>query len=258
MSKFQGIFLSLILFLFATASLAENIPWDVMDQGGRTRTTTIYKLLDASGQGAIGRMTSPNYYNLSAGYILPMTITVVADFSVTPTAGCAPLTVNFSDSSTGNVLLWSWDFGDGDTGTIQNPTHTYTNPGTYTVSLIVSDTYGSYTRSRADYLMVECCSTVAADSSGTPAAGCAPLTVNFSDSSTGDILTWLWDFGDGDTSTVQNPTHTYFNPGIHTVSLTISDTCGSDTETKVAYIEVISPAILRGCMESRLTSIRPY
>ena len=80
----------------------------------------------------------------------------VADFTASGTAGCVPLSVGFADSSTGNVLPWSWDLdGDGaaDT-TIRNPTHTYTTPGTYTVTLTVSGECGSDSRTMTDYITV--------------------------------------------------------------------------------------------------------
>ena len=68
--------------------------------------------------------------------------------------------------------------------------------------------------------------------------GRAPLTVNFSDQSTGSITSWEWDLGDGSTSTQQNPSHTYTDSGTYTVSLTATGPGGSDTETKTGYIEV--------------------
>jgi len=65
-----------------------------------------------------------------------------ADFSVTPTSGVAPLSVNFSDLSSGSVTSWTWNFGDGNSSTVQNPAHTYTAPGNYTVSLVVEGLHG--------------------------------------------------------------------------------------------------------------------
>jgi PKD repeat protein len=74
-----------------------------------------------------------------------------------------------------------------------------------------------------------------AEFSAQPLSGAAPLTVNFTDQSTNFPTSWLWDFGDGDTSTSQHPSHIY-DPGIYTVTLTISNTAGSDTETKPGYV----------------------
>ena len=70
-------------------------------------------------------------------------------------------------------------------------------------------------------------------------SGPVPLTVNFTDQSTGDITSWSWDFGDGATSTEQNPSHTYTDAGTYTVSLAVTGPCGSDTEVKVNFITVL-------------------
>ena len=72
-------------------------------------------------------------------------------------------------------------------------------------------------------------------------SGVAPLTANFSDTSTGDITDWLWNFGDGETSIEENPVHTYDNTGTYTVSLTVSSPGGSDSEVKADYITVSEP-----------------
>jgi len=77
-----------------------------------------------------------------------------------------------------------------------------------------------------------------ADFTTDPITGFAPLTVNLVDKSTGQIDSWLWDFGDGSTSTDQHPFHTYLNSGTYTVSLTVTGLGGSDTETKTDYVTV--------------------
>ncbi|MDA3910553.1 MAG: PKD domain-containing protein [Bacteroidales bacterium] len=78
----------------------------------------------------------------------------VADFSADITEACGNLTVQFTDLSTENPTSWEWDFGDGNTSTDQSPQHVYTNPGTYTVSLIVTNVGGSDTQSMTDYIHV--------------------------------------------------------------------------------------------------------
>jgi PKD repeat protein len=78
----------------------------------------------------------------------------LADFTSDVVSGAAPLTVNFTDTSTGNVSSWSWDFGDGGTSTQQNPSHDYLTPGTYTVVLQVTGPGGSDTRTRTGYITV--------------------------------------------------------------------------------------------------------
>jgi PKD repeat protein len=87
------------------------------------------------------------------------------------------------------------------------------------------------------------CVAPTAEFSATPITGLAPLRVQFTDMSTGTVTSWLWDFGDGKTSTAQNPTNTYMKEGKYTVSLTVSGSCGEDTETKVNYIIVLSERV---------------
>ncbi len=74
--------------------------------------------------------------------------------------------------------------------------------------------------------------------SGVPTSGIKPLDVTFSDASTGNVTSWLWDFGDGNSSTQQNPTHTYVDGGLFTVSLTVTGPTGSNTSTLTDYVDV--------------------
>ena len=78
-----------------------------------------------------------------------------ADFSAVVTTGPAPLTVQFTDTSTGNPTGWSWNFGDGKTSTIQNPVHTYTNAGIYSVSLRITTTTGGYRMLKTGLISVQ-------------------------------------------------------------------------------------------------------
>jgi PKD repeat protein len=77
-----------------------------------------------------------------------------ANFSATPTSGTVPLTVNFTDTSTGKVDSWTWSFGDGLGSNEQNPSHTYTDPGTYTVTLTVTGPEGPETETKSNYIKV--------------------------------------------------------------------------------------------------------
>ena len=165
---------------------------------------------------------------------------VTADFTASPTHGDAPLTVAFSDLSSGSPAQWSWDFGDGTTSTAQSPSHTYATPGTYTVTLTVTDANGNTnTKTRTDFVIVEA---LAADFSATPTSGFAPLQVSFTDRSTGLATGWRWDFGDGSTSTDRNPAHAYAAAGSYTVKLTVTDAAGNThTTTKEAYITALEP-----------------
>ncbi len=165
----------------------------------------------------------------------------VANFSGSPTSGTEPLTVNFTDLSTNSPTSWSWTFGDGGSSTAQNPSHQYTSAGTYTVSLTATNASGSDVETKTNYITVNACTAPVANFSGSPTSGTAPLTVNFTDLSSGSPTSWSWTFGDGGSSTAQNPSHTYTGAGTYTVSLTATNSCGSDGETKTAYITVTEP-----------------
>jgi len=165
----------------------------------------------------------------------------VANFSATPMSGNTPLTVQFTDLSSGNTTSWLWNFGDGGTSTNQNPNHTYTTPGSYTVSLTATNSGGSDTVVGGSPIVVNNVAAPVANFSATPMSGYAPLTVQFTDLSSGGATSWLWDFGDGSTSTSQNPSHTYNIVGSYTVSLTASNNGGSDTVLGGAPVIVGNP-----------------
>lgn len=130
------------------------------------------------------------------------------------------LTVSYSDSSS-NATNWLWDFGDGSSDTVQNPIHSYSSSGTYNTCLVISNACSSDTL--CDSVTVSCPNPVSlfsySDSS---------LTVNFIDS-TINPASWMWNFGDGQSDTVQNPIHTYDSGGDYNVCLIASNTCGTDT-----------------------------
>ncbi|TVP43470.1 MAG: PKD domain-containing protein, partial [Mongoliibacter sp.] len=163
---------------------------------------------------------------------------VSADFRANTTFGCGPRTVNFLDQSEG-ATSWNWDFGDGTTSTEQNPSHTYQSPGAYTVSLSINT--GSTcadSNTRSNYIQVV---GPEVEFTSNITRGCGPLEVSFTNQSItpSPPTSFSWDFGDGQTSTEINPTHTYASPGIFTVSLTIRDLDGcTRTLTKVDFIEV--------------------
>ncbi|MFA5445224.1 MAG: DUF2341 domain-containing protein [Bacteroidales bacterium] len=160
----------------------------------------------------------------------------VTTFTASPTAGLAPLTVQFTDISAGTPTSWLWNFGDGGTSTTQNPQHTYAAPGTYSVNLTATNEYGSDYELKTDYITVY--SPITAQFTANVTGGTAPVSVQFTDLSTGGPTAWSWTFGDGNTSTDQNPAHTYTTAGTHTVTLAASHPYDSDTETKTSYITV--------------------
>jgi len=161
----------------------------------------------------------------------------VADFSGTPTNGQEPLTVAFTDLSTNSPTAWSWTFGDSTTSTVRNPSHTYTNAGSYTVSLKATNAGGNNTKTKTGYINVTTQPPVA-NFSATPTNGPAPLAVQFTDTSTNVPTSWAWTFGDGNSSTAQSPSHTYTAAGDYTVSLTATNSGGNNTKTITNYIAV--------------------
>ncbi|HNT08752.1 PKD domain-containing protein, partial [Methanoculleus sp.] len=163
--------------------------------------------------------------------------TPVADFTGTPTTGDAPLEVRFADNSTGKPVQWLWEFGDGRIATTKNPITTYRQPGTYTVNLTATYGDGSSSRStKADYITVTRPNPVASFTAD-QTRGNADLPVQFTDTSTGSPTSWAWNFGDGATSTDQNPAHTYTTAGTYTVTLTVSRD-GGPASTKTGQIVV--------------------
>ena len=153
---------------------------------------------------------------------------LVAKFKGIPLSGCAPFSVNFTDTSSGNPNYWKWDLGNSTISFLQNPSTVYLNPGVYDVRLIVNNAAGGKdTLLKPGYITVY--SKPTSNFNGLPRTGCFPLTVSFNDLSaagSGTITSWLWNFGDGVTSTLQNPSHTYTAAGNFTVSLNITNSFG--------------------------------
>jgi PKD repeat protein len=161
----------------------------------------------------------------------------VSNFTSNVVTGVNPTTVTFTDTSTGYPDTFNWTFGDGETSTDQNPSHTYTSLGTYNVTHGVSNSLGSDVETKTDYISITPPPPAAAFS-GYPVYGSAPMVVTFTDASTNTPSSWLWNFGDSssENSTQQNPVHTYAVPGKFTVSLTATNAYGSDVESKSLYV----------------------
>jgi C1A family cysteine protease/uncharacterized membrane protein len=163
----------------------------------------------------------------------------VAGFRGNVTSGTTPLSVAFTDTSTRSPTSWYWDFGDRTNSTVQNPAHVYSRAGRYTVSLRASNTGGSNTLRRTNYITVTAPRPPTAAFTANRVSGKAPLTVTFTDTSSGTPTSWNWSFGDGtQNSTVRNPSHTFSKAGRYTVSFTATNANGSNTATRRTYITV--------------------
>lgn len=190
--------------------------------------------------------TSPSHTYAAAGtYVVTLTVSNAGGNAsksqfVTVSLGSGPAAafeftvsghqVNFVDKSTGNPASWSWSFGDNGTSTQQNPIHTYATAGAYTVTLTVRNSAGENSTSQVV--------TIAA---GTPPKASFEFTTkglqaNFVDTSTNTPTEWSWLFGDGGSSTSQNPIHTYPDSGNFTVTLIVRNGSGQDTASKIVTV----------------------
>jgi PKD repeat protein len=176
-----------------------------------------------------------------------------AGFVASPLLGIRPLTVTFTNTSTTTppgdpTVNYQWDFGDAVTGAWEDPTHVYTVAGTYTVSLVATNAAGSDAFTRTAHILVDHIP-VQAGFTAWPTSGLVPLTVTFTNTSSGDYTVLLWSFGDGATATVTNPIHIYPLPGAYTVTLEASGPGGNDGEEKAGYITILHgiylPVVLR-------------
>lgn len=151
----------------------------------------------------------------------------IAAFTQDVTTGIAPLTVRFTNQSTGSINNISWHFGDGSSATDVNPIHVYNSPGLYTVTLTVTGPGGSSNVSRQ--IGVNSPSAPVAGFNSDRTGGIAPLTVQFNDQSTGNVTGYLWNFSDGAVSTDRNPQHVFAVPGTYNVILTVTGPGGSSS-----------------------------
>src|SRR5690606_13013563 len=142
-----------------------------------------------------------------------------------PATGPPPLNVQFTDTSTdadGTIVARQWNFGDGQSSTLANPSHIYNLPGQYVVTLTVTDNHALTDQFQRTVTVL---APPVADFNFNPSGGPAPLVVQFTDASSdsdGVVVSRLWDFGNGQTSTALNPATTFVTPGTYNVSLTVT------------------------------------
>ncbi len=170
----------------------------------------------------------------------------VASFSSGTMNICPGQTVNYVNQSTGNSATYQWSFEGGNpaTSSVANPTVTYATAGSYDVTLIVTNAAGADTMTIQNYVTV----TPLATANFTQTS--VGLTVNFT-SQVQNATSILWNFGDGQTSTAANPTHTYASEGSYTITLTASNQCGDVTFTKNMLI-VLQPVAMFGATVTQI------
>lgn len=177
---------------------------------------------------------------------LAFNVAPVVAASVTPSTGKIPLAVAFSSAgssdSDGTIDSYVWDFGDGSALSYEaNPSYTYAAPGVYTATLTIRDNNGSEATAPVTVTRVLNLFPTA-QASGTPTSGKSPLNVAFSSAGSADtdgtIASYAWDFGDGNLSSLANPSHAYA-PGEYTATLTVTDDSG---DADIKTVSIVSDA----------------
>jgi PKD repeat protein len=201
-----------------------------------------------------------NYAALTGGYATFKELTGIT-LTPNPTNGVVPLTVSFTSAgvdSAGNAIdNWNWTFGDGSTSTAQNPSHTYTDSGAFSVALFETNNIGGLIAGSAASITV---SPLTVAFTANPTFGNAPLTVSFTsagvDNGGNTIGNWNWTFGDGSTSAAQNPSHTYTLPGTFSPALVATNNLGravaglGPASIKATFGLVYSGLVLNGGFET--------
>jgi PKD repeat protein len=190
----------------------------------------------------------------------PVVVTApVASFTTSVASGTFPLPVTMTDTSTNTPTSWAWSMGDGTTSTVRNPSVTYATAGTKTVTLVATNAGGastlvSKTITVTDPVVVP--PAPVASFTASAISGIAPLAVTFADTSTGVPTSWLWTFGNGSSSNLQNPAAvTYTTAGTYTVKLIASNANGASapvTKTITVTATVPTPSA------AHISSLSPH
>ncbi len=220
--------------------------WDFGDEASSTEQSPMHTYVTAGIYTVNLTVSNANGTASSSSTITvrvqPATILPVANFSSSVSSGYVPLSVQFADLSK-DATGRNWDFGDGASSTEQNPTHTYSAAGVYTVNLTASNANGTNSKLATITVLVQPATILpVADFNSSATRGYVPLSVQFNDNSQ-KATGWKWDFGDGASSTEQNPMHTYVTAGTYTVNLIVSNANG--TNSKLATITaLVQPATI--------------
>ena len=147
--------------------------------------------------------------------------------------------IAFTDLSSNNPTSWSWDFDDGTTSALQNPTHLFTSPGTYSVSLTATNIIGTSAVYSSNIVITNALpiASYSYDDTNDP-------TIVFTDNSFNSPTSWFWDFGDGSTSTMQNPSYEYAFAGDYNVCLAATNQYGTDSVCGIVSVANELPVAL--------------
>lgn len=149
----------------------------------------------------------------------------IVNFSASPVVACVGQPINFTDlsSSPSGIVSWVWDFGDGNSSTLQNPTHTYNAPGNYTVILTANNGVSALSEVKSNYILINPLPQPSFSFSNPPCS--LPASINLQNVNPSSGVTYLWAFGNGQTSSVQSPQNIlYTSEGSYNISLTVTNT----------------------------------
>lgn len=175
-------------------------------------------------------------------YITVLPPAPVASFTASTRFGFVPLTVTFTCTSEGAIAERTWDFGGEATSAGTTAVHTFASAGVYDVSLQVKGPGGSDTEVKSAFIEVKEVAPVA-EFTADVLSGPAPLRVGFSNLSSGVHTSSQWSFGDGENSDQTHPSHTYTQPGLYAVTLSVTGPGGEDSLTRSAYVRVETPQL---------------
>lgn len=232
-----------------TGGLATTYNWDFNDGTHSTETAPVHTYtslenytVSLTAQNSDGQMST----SIDIFLVPPP----VADIVITPGLEAdAPAEFSFTDASTGHIDSWHWTWSNGGYSDVQGPipSRVYDTVGDYSVTLVVTNTGGSSSKT-VHFSVVH--RTPVADWYPDQNSGTPPFQVHFNDASLHFPTDWLWDFGDGQTSPEENPTHIYPEIGAYKVTLTVSNDVGSSTSTKlitcIPFLGYISATVSKG------------
>ena len=229
-----------------TSQFADRYLWDYGD--GLTSTVTAVAHSHVySNTGAYTVSLTAYKLDVAVTVTHPAYITIythpVANFQAVPVSGSVPLTVTFTNAATG-ADQFLWNFGDGVTSTVTAPTHVYTSPGNFTVTLVAANPFEADQLSKSELILAY--QAPVAAFRATMRVGPAPLTVTFRNASQfADRV--QWSYGDGFTSTLATThTHTFTTPGVYTIELRAENTYELSQQTRIAYVFVYTPTLATG------------
>lgn len=227
----------------------EAFAWDFGDDENSTDENPIH-VYDEDGSYIVTLTVFNDCGSVQSTEIITIATLPNANFDVTASSGCAPLTVQFINQSSSNTdtYLWTFEGGTPSNSTDENPLVVYNSSGVFDVTLIVNNEQGSGTLTQESYIEVL---DVPNPSFSAFENG---FTVDFTNETPG-TNTYLWEFGDTNTSMDENPSHTYLADGVYTVTLTATNDCGDNVVTGEVVVSNLPTA---GLTASATTGCIPF